>query len=123
MVRGLSPKSYRERLISLNMFSLHYRRIRGDLIELFKIYKGIDKLDFGKLFLINSNHTRGHSCKLVNKFAKTCLRQSFFTNRVINIWNSLPPSAINSSSLNEFKNTIDTYFSDRGLVYDTVDGL
>ena len=67
--------------------------------------------------------TRGHSCKLVNKFAKTCLRQSFFTNRVIDVCNSLPPLAINSSSLNEFKNMIDTYFSDRGLVYDTVDGL
>ena len=90
------------------------RRIRGDLIELFKIYKGIDKLDFAKLFTINSNPTRGHGCKLVKKFAKTSLRQSFFTNRVIDIWNDLPPRAINSSSLNEFKHTIDSYFLERG---------
>ena len=78
MVRGLRGKNYRERLISLNMFSLHYRRMRGDLIQLFKIYKGIDKLDFEKLFTINSNPTRGHRCKLVKKYAKKSLRQSFF---------------------------------------------
>ena len=37
MVCGLGGMSYRERLISLNMFSINYQRIRGDLIKLFKI--------------------------------------------------------------------------------------
>ena len=105
------------------MFPLHYRRIRGDLIELFKIYKGIDNLEFGKLFTINSNPTRGHQCKLVRKFAKTRLRQSFFSNRVIDSWNNLPPLVINSSSLNEFKHNIDLYFTERGTVFDTVDDV
>ena len=123
MVRGLGGMSYRERLVSLNMFSLHYRRVRGDLIELFKIYKGIDKLDFYKLFKINLNRTRGHKCKLVKKFAKTSLRQSFFTNRVIDSWNSLPPWVIDSSSLNQFKHNVDLHFSERGVVFDTIDDV
>ena len=121
MVRGLSGLCYRERLISLNLFSLHYRRIRGDLIELFKIYKGIDKLDFEKLFMINSNHTRGHTCKLVKKFVRTSSRQSFFTNRVIDFWNKLPSSIINSSSINEFKHMLDMYFIEHDLVFNTDD--
>ena len=118
MVRGLGEMSYRERLASLNMFSLHYRRIRGDLIELFKIYKGIDKLDFGKMFTLNTNSTRGNGCKLVKKFSRTKLRQSFFTSRVIEAWNGLPPRVINSSSLSNFKNELDLYHKQRGLVFD-----
>ena len=123
MVRGLRGKSYRERLISLNMFSLHYRRMRGDLIEVFKIYKGIDKLDFGKLFTINMNPTRGHSCKLVKKFTKKLFRQSFFTNRVINTWNNLPPCIVESSSITEFKQMIDLYYTERGFVFNTVEDV
>ena len=76
MVRGMSRMTYRERLVSLNMFPVHYRRIRGDLIEAFKIYKGIDKLAF-EMFNINSNPTTGHRCKFVKKYARTSLRQTF----------------------------------------------
>ena len=121
MIIGLEKKSYKERLISLNMFSLHYRRIRGDLIELFKIYAGLDKLNFTNLFTINSNQTRGHSCKLVKKSARTALRQSFFTHRVIDLWNNLPSWVIASNSLNEFKHSIDLYFIERGTIFDTID--
>lgn len=121
MVSGLSGMTYRDRLIQLNMFSIYYRKIRGDLIEVFKIYKGIDKLDFGKLFKINKNSTRGHNCKLTMKFSRTKLRQSFFTNRVINVWNNLPPWVIDSSSLNVFKLNVDSYFSESGAVLNTID--
>ena len=38
MVRGMSRMTYRERLVSLNMFPVHYRRIRGDLILKFLRY-------------------------------------------------------------------------------------
>ena len=123
MVRGLSGKKYRERLVSLDMFSLHYRRMRGDLIELFKIYKGIDKLDFQKFFTINSIPTRGHKCKLVKKSTNKSFRQSFFTNRVIDHWNTLPSCIIDSSSIKEFKHLIDLYFTESGLVFNTVDDV
>ena len=103
------------------MFSINYRRIRGDLIELFKIYKGIDKLDFESLFKKSLNPKRGHHCKLVKKFAKTRLRQSFFTSRVIDLWNGLPPVIIDSSSLIEFKHNVDRYFLEGGKVLDTID--
>ena len=123
MVRGLAQMSYKDRLVSLNMFSLNYRRIRGDLIELFKIYKGIDKLDFQNMFTINSHSTRGHKCKLKKKYTRTRLRpglrQSFFTSRVVDIWNGLPSLVIDSSSIQQFKNGIDLFFAESGLVFDT----
>ena len=87
------------------------------MIELFKINKGIDKLDFRKMFQLNTNSTRGNGCKLVKKFSRTKLRQTFFTSRVIEAWNGLPPKVINSSSLINFKNELDLYFKERGQVF------
>ena len=40
-IRFYTNKSYSNRLKSLNLPTLKYRRHRGDMIELFKIIKGI----------------------------------------------------------------------------------
>ena len=39
MVKRIKDLSYEERLKELGMFSLRYRRLRGDLIEVFKFVK------------------------------------------------------------------------------------
>jgi len=43
MLPGLSY-SYKERLDRLGLFFLKLRRFRGDLIEVYKIMRGIDKV-------------------------------------------------------------------------------
>ena len=42
--------SYKERLDRLELFSLECRRLRGDLIKVNKIMRGIDKVDNQYLF-------------------------------------------------------------------------
>ena len=37
--------------------------------------------------------------------------QYFFTNRIINVWNSLPGDIVNSDSVNGFKNSFDNLFA------------
>ncbi len=51
-ITSLRKKSYKERLASLlvNLFSLEKRRLRGKLIECFKILKGFTNIDASKLF-------------------------------------------------------------------------
>ena len=52
LVRGLKYKSYEQRLALLQTTSLESRRIRGDLIQVFRIMNGFDdvnKDDFFKL--------------------------------------------------------------------------
>ena len=45
MPPGLDGLSYKERLDRLGLFSLERRRLRGNLIEVYKIMRGIDPLD------------------------------------------------------------------------------
>ena len=39
----------------LGMFSLRRRRLKGDMIKVFKMIRGIDKVNLGKLFCIDDD--------------------------------------------------------------------
>jgi len=54
-----------------------------------------------------SRNTRGHSLKLKKKRFNTEVRQHFFTDRIINLWNSLDEQIVSSTSLNCFKNGLE----------------
>ncbi len=50
------------------MFSLHKRRLRGDLIEVFKILNQFDKISPDKLFeMNNATVTRGNGMNLKDR--------------------------------------------------------
>ena len=46
---------------------------------------------------------------------KTELRRNFFTQRVVNLWNSLPSEAVEASSLNVLQARIDTFLNSKGI--------
>jgi len=50
-------------------------------------------------------HTRGQSFKLFNSRSNTCTRSTFFSERAVNAWNSLPRD-INFNSVAGFKRSI-----------------
>ena len=105
---GMKNLEYEERLRTLNLPSLEYRRIRGDMIEVFKIlYNMYDPITTHTLFTVDTNITRGHNLKLKKVSFKTNKYKHFFTNRVVNLWNSLPEEVVYASSLNVFKNRLD----------------
>ena len=51
--------------------------------------------------------TRGHSLKLMKKRESTNLRHHFFSERVINNWNSLDNKTMTSGSINIFKGNLE----------------
>ena len=82
-IKGIS---YEERLHRLNLWTLEERRNRQDLIEVFRICKGLSRIRSEELFHFDDSGkgTRGHSLKLVK--TRYCTRNSrryFFSNRVI----------------------------------------
>ena len=50
LITGLSASTYEDKLKELNILSLENRRIRADLIQAFKILRGIDDVDVATWF-------------------------------------------------------------------------
>ena len=70
-VSGLQG-SYHEKLALLSLPSLHQRRIRGDMIQTFKMVKKIDNVDPNDFFLLASQNHQ-HATRLTSTFDDTCL--------------------------------------------------
>ena len=117
MLPGMEGKSYEERLIDLKLFSLERRRLRGDLIETYKMVRGLDRVDSESLLpLMGTMSTRGHNFKLRGNRYRTEVRGMFFTQRVVRPWNALPAAVVNSATLWAFKRLLDEYMDVSGIV-------
>ena len=60
------------------------------------------------LLLIQAQ-TRGNKYKIFQDHVKYSLRKYFFSNRVIQTWNSLPDFVAASGTINSFKNNLDKF--------------
>ena len=82
MLPGMEGLSYEERLGKLGLFSLERHKLRGDLIEMYKIMRSIDRVNRVKLFArMDSNSTRGHGLRVRGVRYNLDARGSFFTQR------------------------------------------
>ena len=107
MIDGFRHKTYEERLSETGLTTLVQRRKRGDLIETFKLIKGIPHVDYTNFFTINENMGRGHMYEFVKNRSRLNVRAHFFSQRVVNDWNKLPTNVVNADMVNSFKNRLD----------------
>ena len=113
MIPAIQSLSYEERLSKTGLWSLEHRRVRADLIEVFKIIQGLSPVAFSTFFERSHNlHTRGHVLKLHKRRVHTELRQHFFTERVINIWNMLDEETVAVNTVNSFKGKLQKMYKD-----------
>lgn len=110
LVRGLHSLNYSSRLLTLNLHSLAYRRFRGDLLFLKKIFLLPNHPCKHLLNTSDLLHLRRHSECLKHQWARTKARTSSFFVRTVGPWNSLPQDIISSSSLPVFKHNLDSHF-------------
>ena len=93
---------YKERLQHLNLYSLKYRRLRGDIIEVFKILHHIYDSSVAPELIRNTSATRGNKYKLLNHTFHYNFRKFSFAARIVNIWNSLPDYVVDVNSVAVF---------------------
>ena len=118
---GFKDLPYEERLRKLNLPSLTYRRMRADMIEVFKITSNLyDKEVAPHLTRVDevaARSGRGHQQKLYKSRATKNIRLHSFSSRIVSPWNSLPDKVANAPSLNAFKNRLDNHWKNQDMVY------
>jgi ribonucleases P/MRP protein subunit RPP40 len=112
MIPGVIKLKYEERLHALKLPTLKYRRLKGDMIELYKFISGKYDTDCTlNLSLYSVLHsdckTRGNQLKLATNYCKYDIRKYCFVNRCVPIRNSLPDDVVLASSTNLCKNRLD----------------
>ena len=126
--------SYEKRLEEweLTLTKLSDRRLRGDLIQMYKILKNLDEISWVRdprenlskntyekrenvgndLSLVRERFSARNSndhCHFVD------VRHKFFSNRVTEHWNKLPNNVVNAPSLDSFKANLDAFHGQRLL--------
>ena len=66
----------------------------------------------------HSQVTRGNNLRLQKDRFKYDLRKFCFSNRIINIWNSLPDFIVSANTTNIFKDRLDKFWVNRDILYD-----
>ena len=108
MIQGLINLPYKNRLKRLNLHSLERRRTRGDMIEDFKLVKGINKGNIDQVYKFSSQErTRGNGYKLEKLRFRTDIGKYWFTNRVVNNWNRVSRHVVSAESIGSFKRRLD----------------
>ena len=82
------------------------RRLRGDLINM---YKNLENTDL--FTLRNDFRFRGHSKTLKIPVSNCMIKKNSFSSRSIHNWNRLPEDVVSSPTLNIFKRKLDVYMS------------
>ena len=117
-IPGFSNLSYPERLRKLKLPTLAYRRIRGDMIQVYKLVSGGYDESLKPLLKPSTTNLRGHEKKLYVRGNNKDVRKYNFSLRVERIWNSLPEEVIKSKDVISFEKSLDNHWGDQEIMYD-----
>ena len=115
LVPELRGMRYEDRLKELNLTTLERRRERGDMIQTYKILRGIDKVETEEMFTMNNNRTRGHGWKLETQMCHRDVRKFSFSVRVVSKWNDLKEQVVEANSIHNFKSRYDREIGQESL--------
>jgi len=121
-IPGLGNLSYPERLNKLKLPTLAYRRIRGDMIEAYKILHMKYDPEASSFLKKTSDSgirfsTRINSNKIPHQRFNTAVRKNSYSVRIAKYWNKLPDNITNAPSINAFKNRLDKHWKDEDIYY------
>ena len=87
------------------------------MIQVYKMLNGFYRVNIDNMFKLDAkDKTRGHKLKLKGNRFNTDIGKYWFTNRIVEPWNKPPVSIIESDSINAFKNRLDKYHNNLGIL-------
>ena len=116
MVPGLRKQTYEKRLELLGLTTLEDRRVRGDMIETYKILTGKEDVNPDTFFQMapdRGDPELSHNLKLFKKGFKLDKRRFVFSHRVVDKWNSLTREETEAIKTSGFKSAYDVKEADR----------
>ena len=100
--------SYNDRLMHLDLPSLRYGRLRGDMIMVYKLVNGLVDIDCETFFTrTKTDRTRHSEHKLFIKYSKTATRHNTFSNRAALLWNNLGENTKSAQTVTGFEQLLD----------------
>ena len=113
MIPEIRNHSYHQRIQDLDLISLVQRRLRGQLIEVFKDLNRFTTASARGLFDYDFNDTtRNNGVKLIVKHFNTSVTQHFSPIKITTILNALPSEVVSSRTVNSFKNSLDKHWAE-----------
>ena len=112
MISGLDPGlTYKEKCAEIGLDTLVERRRKQDVTQVFKILRGIDKVDKSKHFKLHGDRIRSTratdiATNLTAPFARLETRKNSFFVRTPSMWNALDDNAKNADTIGRFKSSI-----------------
>jgi len=87
------------------------------MIEVYKLLTNMYDDNTVQLDINSDTKTRGRNKKLVVRRCRYDVRKYSFSNRITNIWNSLPDEIISTPTVNTFKNRLDRFWAEQEVFY------
>ncbi len=108
MISGLKGGTYEEKIAELGLPTLEERRHQADMVQTFKIVKGVDRVQHDTWFQLaneGGRATRSADCplNLRQRAARLEVRRNFFSYRVVENWNKIPCAVKNVKTVSSFK--------------------
>ena len=107
-----SSSSYQEKLKSAGLLSSKTRRLKYDLISVYKMKNNLIDLNFDEFFKMNHyKKTIGNVSKVVVPKSNKKIRRHYFTCSIIKHWNQLKSNDINARNINFTKKKVKRYMA------------
>jgi len=112
-IRGLGNITYSQRLVHLDLYSLHHRRLASEMVFLFKIMTGETNMDMnGHLQIREPGISRGNSLRIEMPAVKHVATKRYFLSRVAEPWNKMPSKLLNCRSADSYRRSLLTHIAD-----------
>ena len=121
LIPAISHLEYPERLKALKMPTLAYRRVRGDMIQVYKLLNGKYDTSLPQFLTLSHNKEKGLDRHNLDLFLHSCskdIKKYSFASRVQRLWNSLPEGLVNAETVYDFEVGLDAHWEDQALLYD-----